>query len=53
LRVHPLDVYHAEIKYVHPDGTQEPEEKRIGEPRTQRLNLAYEALEKARQEPGE
>ncbi len=41
-------VYHAKIKYAHPDGAQDPEEKRIREQRTQRLNLAYEAIEKAR-----
>jgi len=41
-------VYHAKVKYAHPDGVQDPEEKRIREQRTQRLNLAYEAIEKAR-----
>ena len=34
---------------AHPDGAQDPEEKRIKEKPTQRLNLAYGAIEKARQ----
>ena len=41
-------VYHAKIKYAHPDGAKDPEEKRIREQRTQRLNLAYEAIDKVR-----
>ncbi len=42
-------VYHAKIKYAHPDGTQDPEERRVREDRTKRMNLAYEAIQKARQ----
>lgn len=42
-------VYHAKVEYGHPDGAQDAEEKRIREQRTQRLNLACEAIEKARQ----
>ncbi len=34
-------VYHAKVKFAHPDGTQDPEEKRVREDRTKRLNLAY------------
>ena len=41
--------YHAKIKYAHPDGTQDPEERRVREDRTKRLNLAYDAIQKARQ----
>jgi|TARA_B100000315_G_scaffold128322_2_gene117998 hypothetical protein len=36
-------VYHAKNKYAHPDGTQDTEE------RPKRPNLAYEAVQKARQ----
>ena len=42
-------VYHAKIKYAHPDSTQDPEERRVREDRTKRMNLAYEAIQKARQ----
>lgn len=42
-------VYHAKIKYAHPDGTQDPEERSVREDRTKRMNLAYEAIQKARQ----
>ena len=34
-------VNHAKIKCAHPDGTQDPEERRVREDRTKRLNLAY------------
>ena len=42
-------VYHARIKYAHPDGAQDPEERRVSEDRTKRLNLAYEVIQQARQ----
>ena len=42
-------VYYAKIKYAHPDGTQDPEERRVREDRTKQMNLAYEAIQKARQ----
>ena len=35
-----ISVCHAKIKYAHPDGTQDPEERRVREDRTKRLNLA-------------
>ena len=37
------------VKYAHPNGTQDPEERRVREDRTKRLNLAYEAIQKTRQ----
>ena len=42
-------VYHAKVKYAHPDGAQDPEERKVREDRTERLNLAYEAIQKTRQ----
>ena len=33
-------VYHAKIEHAHPVGAREPEEKRIREQWTKRLNLA-------------
>ncbi len=42
-------VYHAMIKYAHPDGSQDPKERRVREDRTKRMNPAYEAIQKARQ----
>ena len=30
-------VYHAKIKYAHPDGTQDPGERKVREDRTKRL----------------
>jgi len=42
-------VYRAKVKYAHPDGAQDPEERKVREDRTKRLNLAYEAIQKARQ----
>ena len=42
-------VYYARVKYAHPDGTHDPEERRVREDRTKRLNLAYVAIQKARQ----
>jgi len=42
-------VYHARVKYAHPGGMQDPEERKVREDRTKRLNLAYEAIERARQ----
>lgn len=41
-------VYHTKIRYAHPDGTQDPEEKEIREGRTARLTTAYGLIEKAR-----
>ena len=41
-------VYHAKIRYAHPDGVQDINEKRLREERTKRLNRAYEFIEKAR-----
>jgi len=41
-------ICHAKIKHAHPDGTQDPEERKAREDRTRRLNLAYEAIQKAR-----
>ena len=43
-------VYHAKIKYAHPDGDQDPEERQVREDRTKRPNLAYEAIQMAQQE---
>ena len=42
-------VYRAKIKYAHPNGAQDPKERKVREDRTKRLNLAYEAIQKARQ----
>lgn len=44
-------VYRAKVKYGHPDLTQDPEEKLIRESRQQRLNIAYDLVNKARGEP--
>lgn len=44
-----FSVYHAKIKYARPDGTQDLEGRKVREDRTKRLNLAYEAIQKARQ----
>ena len=52
LHLEVTSVYHAKVKYAHPDGSHDLEEKRISEQRTQRLNLAYEAIEKARRRRG-
>ena len=35
------------LRFFIAEGTQDPEEKRIREQRTQRLNLAYEPIERA------
>ncbi len=40
--------YQAQSKFAHPDGTQEPEERKVSEDRTKRLTLAYEAIQKTR-----
>ena len=42
-------VYDAKIRYAHPDGAQDPEEKSVREDRTKRMNPAYEPIQKARQ----
>ena len=42
-------VYHAKIKYAHPDGAQDPEERKVREDRTKRLKVANRAVQKARQ----
>ena len=39
----------VKAKYTHPDGAQDPEERRIREQRTQLLNPADEAIQKSRQ----
>jgi DnaJ-domain-containing protein 1 len=41
-------VYRAKIKFNHPDGVQDPQEKRTREERTSRLNGAWGLIEKAR-----
>lgn len=40
--------YLTKIKFSHPDGVQDPEEKLIRGERTQRLNVAMETIEKNR-----
>ena len=41
-------VYRAKIKFNHPDGVQDPQEKRVREERSSRLNGAWGLVEKAR-----
>ena len=41
-------VYRAKIKFNHPDGAQDPQEKRSREERSSRLNSAWDMIEKAR-----
>lgn len=41
-------VYRAKIRFNHPDGVQDPEEKRSREERSSRLNAAWGMIEKAR-----
>ncbi len=41
-------VYRTKIRFTHPDRVQDPEEKRIRQERTKRLNVAMEAIEKSR-----
>lgn len=45
-------VYHTKIKHSHPDHARDPEEQKIREERTVRLNQAFDAIEKSRQGPG-
>ena len=39
----------AKLKYAHPDGTQGSGERIVKEDRTKRLNLAYAAIQQARE----
>ena len=41
-------VYRAKIKFNHPDGVQDPQEKSLREERSSRLNGAWDMIEKAR-----
>mgnify|MGYP001610314563 FL=1 len=41
-------VYRAKIKFNHPDGVQDPQEKRVREERSARLNGAWAMIEKGR-----
>lgn len=42
-------LYRTKMKFNHPDGVQDPDEKRQREERAKRLNLAYERIQTARQ----
>ncbi|KKK56138.1 hypothetical protein LCGC14_3067550, partial [marine sediment metagenome] len=41
-------VFRTKIRFVHPDGVQDPGEKKIREERSKRLNDAHDVIEKAR-----
>ena len=44
-------VYHAKIRFNHPDHARDPEDKRIKNERTSRLNDAFTIIEKERTRP--
>ena len=42
------DFIGAKIKYAHPDGTQDPEKRRVRDDGTEGMTLAHEAIQMAR-----